>query len=387
MGRFADALREGLGRKYERRYPVELAVVIGAGQKDGYTNVAILRPDGSQGERKDVRSDKSIWPGVIVRVTTQRQLFGEEEESIAGIDLDTYASSSTVPTLMGKHGQQHGHEQQDEVSLLHHYQTYPLRVQALTGLTIRIQDGLYYADGGWHTLNGYVDVDMTPSKPGSNERWVLLTLTAAGSVTLANGATAATVQRTSIPDPPAGEYPVGAIKLTSATTTIVRADIDDIRHLRPFIADVLPALGTAFQRLRVNAGATALEHFTDQAGILVSIGGAGVDITAGSKGYLTVPFDCKIIEWFILGDNALNQIVVDLKLDAGFPAAGALPTTASMAGSEKPTLATAGSNSDLSLTTWTTQVLAGGDVIEVVVDSVGGTKPQLVSITLVVEKR
>jgi hypothetical protein len=387
VNKFAAALKEGLERRFERRYPVELAKISGTGTKPGYVKVQITRPDGSAGEEKEVRSDFTTWVGLIVRVSTVRQKFGEEEEAIVGVDYDTYAASSTMPVLVGEHGQTHGYEQADEVSWLHNYQQYPLRVQAYSGMTVRVQPGLYYADGSWRILIDSLDVDTTPSKPGSDERWVLLTLTSTGSVTLTNGATAATVLRTSIPDPPTGEYPIAAIKITSSTTAITRSDIDDIRHLRPFVPDILPGLGSAFQRLRVNTGATALEFFTDQAGILVVIDGGGADITTGSKGYVTVPFDLNVVGWYILGDNTSNQIVIDVKLDAGFPAAGALPTTATIAGSEKPTLSSAASNSDLNLTTWTTQILAQGDVLEFNVDSVGGTKPQRVSLTLVVEKR
>lgn len=359
------------------------------------TLVAVLRPDGSDGEQKEVLSNFTVWPGLIVRVSTLRQHFGEQEQAIVGVDYDTYAASSTRPSLIEKHGQKHGFEQQDEVVWLHEYQLYPLRVQPYSGLTVRVLGGkgsIYYADGSWRELINSLDVDLTPSKPVSGERWVMMSLTATGSVTLTNGTAAATVLRSSIPDPPTGEFPVAAVKIASADTAIVRGDIDDLRHKRPFVEDRLPvAYGSAWQRLRMNSGGTALEYFTDGAGISTVIGGAGVDIVAGDGGRVIVPINCKVIGWWITGDNAANQIVVDVKLDSPFPTGGALPSASSIAGSEKPTLygggSGAGSNSDLSLTTWTTQVLAPGDVLEFYVDSTGGTIPQKVEITLLLEKR
>lgn len=369
-------------------YPVELAEVSGAGTKDGYVKVKVKRPDGSLGEEKEVRSDAVVQVGLVVRVTTMRQKYGPSEEAIAGVDMDTYGDSSSMPISSQEHGYTHGHEQGDETSWLHPYQSYPLRVQAYNGLTIRIQgNGLYYAGNSYRELIDPLDVDLTPSKPGSGERWVLVTLTSTGSATLTNGVSAATVLRSSIPAAPAGEYPVGAVKITSATSAITRTQIDDVRHLRPWVAGTIPALGTAYERLRVNAGATALENFTDQAGILVTIGGAGVDITTGSKGFVTVPFDCKVVGWYLLGDNVDNSIEIDIHHESGFPTPPALPSTLTIAGSELPTLDQDGSNLDLTLTTWTTQVLAQGDILEFIVDSVANTKPQTVWLTLVLEKR
>ena len=93
------------------------------------------------------------------------------------------------------------------------------------------------------------------------------------------------------------------------------------------------------------------------------IDGGGSVISTGSKGYLEVPFDCEISEWTLFADQT-GSIVVDVKRAtyAGFP------TTASIAGSEKPTLSSAQKNQDTSLTTWTTSLTAG-DILEFFVDS------------------
>ncbi len=71
----------------------------------------------------------------------------------------------------------------------------------------------------------------------------------------------------------------------------------------------------------------------------VSIDGGGAVITTGQKGYITIPFACKIQGWTILGDVA-GAIVVDVWKQAY---ASGLPAVAqTIAGSEKPTIAASG---------------------------------------------
>lgn len=105
-------------------------------------------------------------------------------------------------------------------------------------------------------------------------------------------------------------------------------------------------------------------------GITITIGlnfiidGGGVAITTGKKGHLEVPFSMTITGWTILADQS-GSIVVDVNKStySGFP------STASIAGSELPTLSSAQKNQDLTLSTWTTAVTAG-DILEFEVDSV-----------------
>jgi len=96
------------------------------------------------------------------------------------------------------------------------------------------------------------------------------------------------------------------------------------------------------------------------------IDGGGSAITTGVKGFVEIPFSMRITGWTVLGDQS-GSIVVDVWKDvfANFP-----PTVAdTIAGSEKPTLASADSNQDLALTTWTVGVDVG-DIIGFNVDSV-----------------
>lgn len=96
----------------------------------------------------------------------------------------------------------------------------------------------------------------------------------------------------------------------------------------------------------------------------ITIDGGGSAITTGSKGFIIVPQSMTITGWTIVSDLS-GSIVIDIKKStyANFP------TTATIAGSEKPTLSTAQKNQDLSLSSWTTSVTAG-DIIEFVVDSI-----------------
>lgn len=95
----------------------------------------------------------------------------------------------------------------------------------------------------------------------------------------------------------------------------------------------------------------------------ITIDGGGSVITTGSKGYFRVPYACTVMGWTVLADQ-VGSIVVDVKKGtyAGFP------TTASIAGTEKPTLSAAQKSQDTGLSTWT-PALAADDVLEYVVDS------------------
>jgi hypothetical protein len=97
----------------------------------------------------------------------------------------------------------------------------------------------------------------------------------------------------------------------------------------------------------------------------ITIDGAGSAITTGLKNYITIPFNCQILEWTILSDVS-GSIVIDVWKDtfANFP-----PTVAdSIAGTEKPTLSSQDKNQDNTLTTWTTSINQG-DILAFYVDS------------------
>jgi len=111
----------------------------------------------------------------------------------------------------------------------------------------------------------------------------------------------------------------------------------------------------------------------------ITIDGGGSAITTGIKGDIVVPFDGTITGWTILADQS-GSIVIDVWKDTytNYP-----PTVAdTIAGSEKPTLASASKNQDLTLSTWTVAVTAG-DIIRFNVDSITTVTRVLLSIDIV----
>jgi hypothetical protein len=97
------------------------------------------------------------------------------------------------------------------------------------------------------------------------------------------------------------------------------------------------------------------------------IDGGGSVITAGTKGYLEVPFNCSINAWTVVGDVA-GTIVIPVKncTYANFP------TTYSLSGTEAPSLNAAQKGQDTNLTTWSYQVNAG-DILEFSVNATPAT--------------
>lgn len=98
-----------------------------------------------------------------------------------------------------------------------------------------------------------------------------------------------------------------------------------------------------------------LESVKDIFGITVD--GAGNALTTGIKGFRYIEQDCVITGWDVRSD-VTGSIIFDVKRNG-----------VSIAGTEKPTISTASSGQDTTLTTWTTS-LSTGDIIEFTIDSV-----------------
>ena len=101
----------------------------------------------------------------------------------------------------------------------------------------------------------------------------------------------------------------------------------------------------------------AIDNATRTIGL--TIDGSGAAITAGVKGYVTVPFRGRITGWSVIADK-VGSIVIDVWSDkfGNFP-----PTIAdTITGSEKPTLASKQIAKLEPVTDWDDQVTAG-DVI------------------------
>lgn len=115
-----------------------------------------------------------------------------------------------------------------------------------------------------------------------------------------------------------------------------------------------------------------IQGFADEAvnevsgtGFTFLIDNRGSAIGTGIKGDVRIPFACTVTGWTLLADQT-GSIVIDVWRDsyANFP-----PVVGdSIAGTEKPTLSSASKNQDLSLTTWTTSLVAG-DILRFNVDS------------------
>lgn len=93
-------------------------------------------------------------------------------------------------------------------------------------------------------------------------------------------------------------------------------------------------------------------------------GGGSTPTTGLAATFRPISFHGTIKSWYLVGDPDGSCVIDVVK------AAGAKPTAANtIAGSEKPTLSSAGYNSDTTLSTWTVTV-APGDVLGVELDSV-----------------
>jgi hypothetical protein len=102
--------------------------------------------------------------------------------------------------------------------------------------------------------------------------------------------------------------------------------------------------------------------------------GLGVAIAAGSKAEVGIAFDGTITGWTVVADRVGSIVcTVNRATYANYP------TFTAISGTEKPTLASAQKNQDLTLTTWTPTVVAG-DTLQLSVDSAATV--QRVTVTL-----
>lgn len=106
---------------------------------------------------------------------------------------------------------------------------------------------------------------------------------------------------------------------------------------------------TAFVTAAVAAVATGA--------IGLTVDGAGSVITTGSKGFVTVPFDCTITNWYMAAD-ASGSMVIDVKRSG----------SSIVGGGNKPTLSSQ-SSASAAVSGWTSTAVTTGDIIEFNVDS------------------
>lgn len=106
------------------------------------------------------------------------------------------------------------------------------------------------------------------------------------------------------------------------------------------------------------------------------IDGAGTTITTGIKGTISLGFPYTITAWRIVGD-ASGSIVVDINKSTF----QATPSYSSIAASALPTLSSAITNEDTTLTGWTTSI-AAKDILQFEVDSAATVKQVTVILTI-----
>lgn len=107
------------------------------------------------------------------------------------------------------------------------------------------------------------------------------------------------------------------------------------------------------------------EHIVPKRVVGMVFDGGGSPPTAGSVGFVVVPFSGNIDRWDIVAD-ASGSAVVDV-----WKSAGAIPTDGNrIAGTEKLTLSAQQLAADTSLTTWSTLAVAVGDVLGFELESV-----------------
>lgn len=99
--------------------------------------------------------------------------------------------------------------------------------------------------------------------------------------------------------------------------------------------------------------------------IFIHMDGGGSVLTTGKTVWLVIPYNIRFSGWTLIADQS-GSLVVDVNLSTY----AAFPTTASIAGTEKPTLSSVQKNQDLSLTTWTDDGdVDQGEVLEFEIDS------------------
>lgn len=117
------------------------------------------------------------------------------------------------------------------------------------------------------------------------------------------------------------------------------------------------AVGSADEVLQFD-GTGAASFVSNTRTMNFIIDGDGSAITTGIKGHVVIDSDYEVTGWTVIGDQS-GSIVVDVKR-ATFTN---FPTTASISGTERPTLSAAQKAEDLTLTSWTT-TLNARDVLE-----------------------
>ena len=96
--------------------------------------------------------------------------------------------------------------------------------------------------------------------------------------------------------------------------------------------------------------------------ITLFIDGTPDEISTGNKGYKQIPYDCSILEWYILAGQT-GSIQFDIKKSSF----NNYPSTSSIVGGDYPNLSSQLKNSNTGVTLWSG--ISGGDMIDFVINS------------------
>lgn len=134
-------------------------------------------------------------------------------------------------------------------------------------------------------------------------------------------------------------------------------------------------IGTTGQVLTVASGNPSWA--TQNGTITFIIDGGGSAITTGSKGDVTIPFDCTITQWTVLADQT-GSIVIDVKAATY----STFPTATSIVGAgNKPTI-TSSTKGQATPSGWTTTTINAGDCLDFNVDSASTVTRVTLSLTI-----
>ena len=139
----------------------------------------------------------------------------------------------------------------------------------------------------------------------------------------------------------------------------------------------LPAAGGAANDVLQFDGSQNASFVTNTRSLNFVIDGGGSAITTGKKGVIVLDGNYTVTGWTIIADQS-GSIVVDVNRATYTN----FPTTASIAGTELPTLSSVQKNEDLTLSSWTT-TLSARDVLEFEVDSASTVTRVTVALRLV----
>lgn len=115
---------------------------------------------------------------------------------------------------------------------------------------------------------------------------------------------------------------------------------------------IVQSVATARQKLGFPISNTQLGFSSIVIPFLID--GGGAEITTGSKGWLPLPNNMTVNRWEVFAD-----VSGDIEIDILKASYAGLPTFASIAGSDLPTLAAAQKNRSILLTGWDRYLLAG----------------------------